>query len=72
MSGINHFSICFKNCKIDIPEMKEKEKVCPEPSERARKTGKRHTRKRKEREKYAPGHPKEREKQEKGIPERER
>ena len=61
-----------KSKKKAYQKEKGEGKVCPEPSERARKARKRHTRKRKEREKYAPSHPKEREKQEKGIPERER
>lgn len=60
-----------KNRKKAYQREKGKRKVCPGASERARKTGKGHTREKKERKKYAPSNPKEQEKQEKGIPENE-
>ncbi len=50
-----------KSKKKAYQRMKVKGKVCPEPSKRARKAGKRHTKERKMRKKYAPGHPSEHE-----------
>lgn len=54
-----------KSKKKAYQRMKVKGKVCPEPSKRARKAGKRHTKERKMRKKYAMGHPSEHELQNK-------